>query len=76
MVCLLRLSGNAFRRQSHVIGSRSDVFPSGERESGGFAFITTQLSRCRLSFSASAPLMPVQAVPITVSICGAVSGRW
>ena len=36
MVCLLRLRGNAFRRQSHVIGSRSDVFPSGERESGRF----------------------------------------
>jgi hypothetical protein len=34
MVCLLRLRGNTFRRQSHVIGSRSDVFPSGERESG------------------------------------------
>src|SRR3954454_15204230 len=36
MVCLLRLRGNAFRRQSHVIGSRSDVFPSGERENGRF----------------------------------------
>ena len=34
MVCLLRLRGNAFRRQSHVIGSRSDVFLSSERESG------------------------------------------
>src|SRR3954452_21985246 len=29
----------------------------------GFAFIRTQLSRCRLSFSASAPLMLAQAVP-------------
>ena len=36
MVCLLRLRDNAFRRQSHVIGSRSDVFLSGERESGRF----------------------------------------
>ena len=36
MVCLLRLGGKAFRRQSHVIGSRSDVFLSGERESGWF----------------------------------------
>jgi hypothetical protein len=32
MVCLL----SAFRRQSHAIGSRSSVFPSGERESGRF----------------------------------------
>jgi hypothetical protein len=32
MVCLLRPRGNAFRRQSHAISSRSDVFPSGERE--------------------------------------------
>src|SRR3954449_4567199 len=30
---------------------------------GGFAFIRTQLSRCRLSLSASAPLMLAQAVP-------------
>jgi hypothetical protein len=36
IVCLLRLRDNAFRRQSHVVGSRSDVFPSGERESGWF----------------------------------------
>src|SRR5215213_2250574 len=36
IVCLLWLRGNAFRRQSHVIGSQSDVFPSGERESGRF----------------------------------------
>src|SRR5215213_10948956 len=36
MVCLLRPRGNAFRRQSHVISSRSDVFPSGEREIGWF----------------------------------------
>jgi hypothetical protein len=30
---------------------------------GGFAFIRTQLSRCRLSLSASAPLMLARAVP-------------
>ena len=30
---------------------------------GGFVFIRTQLSHCRLSFSASAPLMLAQAVP-------------
>jgi hypothetical protein len=36
MVCLLRHRGNALRQQSYVIGSRSDVFPSGERESGRF----------------------------------------
>src|SRR5215211_9159301 len=36
MVCLLRPRGNAFRRQSHIISSRSDVFPSGEREIGWF----------------------------------------
>ena len=29
----------------------------------GFAFIRTQLSHCRLSFSASAPLMLARAVP-------------
>jgi hypothetical protein len=38
MVCLLRPRGNAFRQQSHVISSRSDVFPSGEREIGWFCF--------------------------------------
>src|SRR4051812_19086483 len=29
MVCLLTLWGNAFRRKSDIISTRSDVFPSG-----------------------------------------------
>jgi len=30
MVCLLSLRGDMFRRQLYIIGSRSDIFPSGE----------------------------------------------
>ena len=62
MVCLLRLGGKAFRRQSHVIGSRSDVFPSGERESRRFC----------LHQGAALPLFPLSY--ITFGLCAAHAG--
>src|SRR3954454_23571271 len=53
-----------WQRVSSAIGrcrQPSDVVPSGGVESGGLAFIRTQLSHCRLSLSTPAPLMPVLA---------------
>src|SRR4051812_1054706 len=60
MVCRLTLCGNAFRRHSHVVGSRSDVSPSGERESEWFC----------LYQGAALPLSSITFEPCTTLLHG------